>query len=299
MKIIHIIFAILFILGCMIIQSCAGSSSLPYRDAEIGMTKGEIVKKLNTPNEIREPVVNAFGQTIDVWEYEHNRFYFLSDTIVMKEYSNETWTEAKEKIYRTEFRSATDQAINENKSEVFRIGLGAGGGVTAPVCEECRESAWMGQLSGRARVMIRINDQWWVGAEPFFSGKGSDVYETHDDDWRSNNTYWSHLMLVANYYPTRKFFFEVGGGVSIYNSYDQHVSTRPDYPTVVHGEGFGIITGIGYDIRISKDFVITPTVSYFHAFLKDLDLNISRIIYNKRALKEFDASVTICFTPRM
>ena len=299
MKIKHIIFAILFILGCMIIQSCASSSILPYREAEIGMTKGEAVKKLNAPTEIREPVINAFGQTIDVWEYEYNRFYFLNDTIVMKEYSHETWTEAKENIYRTEFRNAADEALSSNKSEIFRIGLGAGGGVTAPVCEECRESAWMGQFSGRARVMIKINDQWWVGGEPFFSGKGGDAYENHDVDWRSNNTYWTHLMLVANYYPTNKFFIELGGGASIYNSYDQHISTRLDYPTLVHSEGFGIITGIGYDIRISKDFVITPIASYFHAFLRDIDLNSYKILYNKKALKEFDVSVTVSFTPRM
>jgi hypothetical protein len=157
----------------------------------------------------------------------------------------------------------------------------------------------MGQFSGRARIMIRINDRWWVGVEPFFSGKGGDVYENHGEDWRSDHTYWNHLMLVANYYPVNKFFIELGGGVSIYNTYDQHISTRQDYPTLVHSEGFGIVIGIGDDIRISEAFVITPTASYFHAFLKNLDLNSYKILYNKKTLKEFDLGVTVSFTPRI
>jgi hypothetical protein len=188
---------------------------------------------------------------------------------------------------------------SNEKAEIFRIGLGAGGGVAARICEECRESAWMGQLSGRARVMIKINDKWWICAQPLFSGKGGDVYESHAEDWRSNNTYWTHLMLITDYYPIKKFFIELGGGISFYNSYDKHISTRSDYPTLVHGEGFGIVAGLGYDIRISEDFVLTPTASYIHAFLRNIDLNSYKIIYDKKSLNEFDVSVTVSFTPRM
>jgi hypothetical protein len=188
---------------------------------------------------------------------------------------------------------------SKEKTEIFRIGLGAGGGVSARICEECRESAWMGQLSGRARVMIKINDKWWVGAQPIFSGKGGDVYESHGEDWRNNNTYWDHLMLITDYYPVKNFFVELGGGISFYNSYDQYISTRQNYPTLVHGEGFGIVTGIGYDIRISEDFVVMPTASYFHSFLRNVDLNSYKIIYDKKSLNEFDISITVSFTPRM
>jgi hypothetical protein len=67
----------------------------------------------------------------------------------------------------------------------------------------------------------------------------------------------------------------------------------------VHGEGFGIVAGLGYDIRISEDFVLTPTASYIHAFLRNIDLNSYKIIYDKKSLNEFDVSVTVSFTPRM
>ena len=297
MNIRNIFIAILLFAACMALQSCARSSGYLLKETEIGMSKTEVVKSFLSPTKIHEPVTNFYGESIELWEYEYNHFYFLNDTVVLKEYSHETWPEAKEKIYRTEFRKIAEE--RKDGKELFRIGLGVGGGGTAAVCEECMESALTAQLSGRARVMIKINDEWWVGAQPFFSGKGGDVYEHHGEDWRSNNTYWTHLMLITDYYPIKKFFFELGGGVSIYNTYDQHISTRPNYPTLVHGEGFGIIAGVGYDFRISKDFVLTPTASYFHSFLTDVDLNSYKVLYDRKNLNEFDMSVTICFTPRM
>jgi hypothetical protein len=106
-------------------------------------------------------------------------------------------------------------------------------------------------------------------------------------------------MLITDYYPIKKIFFELGGGVSIYNAYDQHISIRLDYPTLVHGEGFGMLLGVGYDYRFAENFVLTPSVSYFHAFLRNLDLNSYKILYKNKNLNQFDVSVTVCFAPRM
>jgi hypothetical protein len=102
-NILKIFSVILIVAGYMMIQSCAGLSSFPYSEIEIRMTKYEVANKLGSPTEIRESVVNAFGQTIDVWEYKGLRYYFLQDSLVKTELTEEKWDRAKLGIYRTKF----------------------------------------------------------------------------------------------------------------------------------------------------------------------------------------------------
>ena len=55
--------------------------------------------------------------------------------------------------------------------------------------------------------------------------------------------------------PTQGLFIKAGAGYSVL-SVDDGISTADD-------NGFGLVGGLGYDLRVGKNLSITPVANYF------------------------------------
>lgn len=76
----------------------------------------------------------------------------------------------------------------------------------------------------------------------------------------------ANLTASLYYYPsvTRGLFMTGGLGVSTY-----HVDTRP----VVSGRGWGLVGGLGYDIRVARNVSLTPVADLVFGGVGDLKLS--------------------------
>jgi hypothetical protein len=83
----------------------------------------------------------------------------------------------------------------------------------------------------------------------------------------------SQLRVVAQFYPSRHGFFLKGAvGQAVYTN---------EHPLQFDSRGWGGTIGVGYDLRLGRNFSLTPTASYNAGTLGDVR-NLVTTVRNRR-----------------
>jgi hypothetical protein len=135
----------------------------------------------------------------------------------------------------------------------FWLNLGIGAGR-----EQSRfadEDTWTDGLTKPAGTIIlggTVNPNFRLGAQ--LSGWADTRYVQGD----RVTEYLGGLLLVGQFYPSRRAGFYLKGGAGFSRS-----GTDVAGPFDVHEDGLGWTAGLGYEIKMSRSLFITPMVDFF------------------------------------
>jgi hypothetical protein len=131
----------------------------------------------------------------------------------------------------------------------FWVGGGMGYGSLGLSCDGCGDIDREGGLSGYAKLGGTLRENILLGVEM--------------NGWTKNElgarVTMGNLSGAAYWYPmpTQGLFIKAGAGYSI-------LSVREaDDVSSANDSGFGLLGGVGYDLRVGRDLSITPVANYF------------------------------------
>jgi hypothetical protein len=129
----------------------------------------------------------------------------------------------------------------------FWIGGGMGYGSLGLSCEGCGDIDRDGGLSGYAKLGGTLRENILLGVEMNGWSKSEGTARVTMGNF-SGAAYWYPM-------PTQGLFIKAGAGYSILGV-DDGISTSSD-------AGFGLLGGVGYDLRVGRNLSITPVANYF------------------------------------
>ena len=142
--------------------------------------------------------------------------------------------------------------------EGFNLSFGFGGGSASIDCRGCRTSRQSGTVL-YLNVGRTINRHLTLGGEVNAFARNS---QNEDDRIGS-------LMAVAHFYPAPAMgFFLIGGGGMTSMSLDNRVDL-----VKVTSTGLGAEIGAGYDVRLGRNFSLTPYAAFVQGFTGIAKLN--------------------------
>jgi len=108
-----------------------------------------------------------------------------------------------------------------------------------------------------------LHPQLWTGLE--LSGW---LIEASDNNNSFKGQGIRQVFWINRFYPgaVGGFFAKAGGG------YVTHWNNK--LPGRRREDGWGIVLGVGYDLALSKDFAITPIISYSHGKTSEFEHNV-------------------------
>jgi len=140
----------------------------------------------------------------------------------------------------------------------FWIGLGGGYGSADVSCDGCDGDSREGSFTGFIKLGGTLNEHVLLG----FEGNG---WIKEEDG--TTVTLGSGAFTVT-FYPQAAsgFFLKAGAGFS-------YIDTSFDLGTLdasISKTGWGVLAGAGYDIRVGRNFSLTPCVNWFYGKPGDL-----------------------------
>src|SRR5262245_30937851 len=146
----------------------------------------------------------------------------------------------------------------------FWIGFGAGYGSARVDCDGCGNSDREGSVSGYLRLGGTLNRHVLLGAR--VNGWTKEQSGTRVTLGNGSGT----LTLYPGAYSG--FFLEVGFGVAWI-----HTSVREGaFDVSVNKAGFGLTSTIGWDLRVGRNFSLTPSLSYYYG--RPGDISVERVV---------------------
>lgn len=146
------------------------------------------------------------------------------------------------------------EIVPNNERHGFWVNLGLGAGTESSKLDgtDDRYTDGLTKPSYSLRVGGTINPNVRLGAE--LSGWA----DTHNDAQGERVTdYLGGLMLIGQFYPSRRAGFFLKGGLGVSRSGESF-----DGGGGFHEDGFGFTAGAGYEIKVSRSLFITPTVDW-------------------------------------
>jgi hypothetical protein len=174
-------------------------------------------------------------------------------------------------------------AAQERRGFWFNAGGGVGSAtVTCDDCDSGRETGGVGTF----RIGGSLSERVLLGAEFNLWAKKYAIEPGVDG---TVNLY--NLSGTVAYYPTGSGFFVKGGaGVAIA---DVDINIEGTTVTVDIGTGFGLVTGAGYDIPLSRRWSITPGVNFWYGQLGNTTLGGEPFANNwKQNVVDFTIGIT-------
>jgi hypothetical protein len=138
----------------------------------------------------------------------------------------------------------------------FWIGFGAGYGSVDVSCDGCGNQDRLGSVSGFLKLGMTLRPNLLLGGEVnAWRKKSSGITET-----------LGNLSAAIYIYPWTNggFFVKGGGGLASYLA----SGSGPD----LTGTGWGLLAGIGYDLRVGRNISITPVSNFYYGDLGSLVL---------------------------
>ena len=156
---------------------------------------------------------------------------------------------------------ATSASAQAQTRQGFWFGGGLGYGSMGLSCEGCADVGREGSISGFAalggtlsqNILLGVEMNGWTKSE----GAGSVTMGN-----LSGAAYWYPM-------PTQGLFLKAGAGYSNLRA-DDGVDSASD-------GGFGILAGVGYDIRAGRNLAITPTANWFRGGFNGGSANVFQI----------------------
>jgi hypothetical protein len=163
----------------------------------------------------------------------------------------------------------------------FWIGFGAGYGSAKVDCDGCGSSDREGSLSGYVRLGGTLNRHVLLGV------RGNIWTKERNGTRVTLGNGSGTLTLYPGAYSG--FFLEVGLGVAYVDT-----SVRQGaFDVSVSKAGFGFSTSIGWDLRVGRNFSITPSVDYYYGHPGDISLDRVVVLSNVRqSIAEFALGFT-------
>ena len=159
--------------------------------------------------------------------------------------------------------------------EGFWIGFGFGAGSARETCDGCGDTTVTG-ATGFVKLGGTLNDKVLLGGELMVWTK----------DYNPGTETLGSATFIVQYYPAVRSGFFVKGGVG-FSDYDFRNGAS------VTGAGPGITLGVGYDIRVARNFSITPTIDFWGGSPGDLKSGSSTVATGwKQTVADFNLSVT-------
>jgi hypothetical protein len=136
--------------------------------------------------------------------------------------------------------------------EGFWIGFGGGYGSAKGRCDGCDGGGREGSFTGFVKLGGTLNKHVLLGVETNAWIKSQDQVTLT----------LGNVAGTVTFYPqaTAGFFLKGGVGVSYLSTDVQEGSVT----TSVNKAGWGVLAGLGYDVRVGRNISITPCVNYFY-----------------------------------
>lgn len=136
--------------------------------------------------------------------------------------------------------------------EGFWIGFGLGYGSAAGHCDGCGSSSREGSITGFLKLGGTLNEHVLLGVE-------ANAWTKTQDNVTLGLGSGTGTITV---YPKASsgFFLKGGAGFSYVSTDTQQGSVTVSVSQV----GWGVLAGLGYDVRVGRNVSITPCVNYYY-----------------------------------
>ena len=150
------------------------------------------------------------------------------------------------------------RAGHSQERQGFWIGFGLGYGSANANCGGCGSSDREGSVTGYFKLGGTLSQQVLLGVE-------GNAWTKEEGGGRVT---LGNASLTLTFYPvaTSGFFLKGGGGLSYVDT-----SFSGEGITVSASKtGWGLLGGLGYDIRIGRNVSLTPCVNYYYGKVGDV-----------------------------
>lgn len=154
---------------------------------------------------------------------------------------------------------ASAQTPREHRGFWISFGLGGGWNLTRNVG---LDSSSTGGGGGFVRLGGTLSEKLLLGGEVIGWGRSVDGAELA----RGN------VNLTAMFYPSVQAGVYLKGGLG--GASLARTVTEGNTTTTVHEEGFGATIGVGWDIRLARNFYLTPAVDFLYQRASSADNTI-------------------------
>jgi hypothetical protein len=178
----------------------------------------------------------------------------------------------------------------------FWIGVGFGYGLANALCEACGESGMQEGSTAAVKLGYGFSQDLLVGLEADLWINGDGVWDRRDG-FDARKIYRNRFMAVAFWQPSREsgFTVKLGAGLSFYSAYNRYLQQNQNSTSLVTGTGVAATIGAGYDLKMSRTLILTPSISYNIGASGDLLLNEHTVVAKEKTLHLLDLSISIVF----
>jgi len=154
---------------------------------------------------------------------------------------------------------ATAQTPREHRGFWISAGLGGGWNLSRNVGVDSSSS---GGGAAYLRLGGTVSDKVLLGGEVIGWGRS-----TNGADLARGN-----VNFTAMFYPSVQTGVYLKGGLG--GSSLARTVTNGNTTTTVHDEGFGVTVGLGWDVRLARNFFLTPGIDFLYQRASNVDNTI-------------------------
>jgi hypothetical protein len=143
----------------------------------------------------------------------------------------------------------------------FWVGGGMGYGTMGLSCDNCDGLGREGGMSGYAKLGGTLSQNILLGVEMNGWTKSQAGARVTMGNF-SGAAYWYPM-------PTQGLFIKAGAGYSVLSA--------DDGTGAVDDSGFGLLGGVGYDVRVGRNLSITPVANYFRGGFDGISANVLQL----------------------
>jgi hypothetical protein len=155
--------------------------------------------------------------------------------------------------------ASTLWADHPQERQGFWIGFGGGYGSADVSCDACDNGGREGSFTGFLKLGGTLNKRVLLGVE------GNAWVKEQD------NLSLGSFTGTVTFYPQASSGFFLKGGVGV-----SYIDTafREESPSTPARTGWGVLAGIGYDLRVGRNISITPSVNFYYGQPRDLSFEL-------------------------
>ncbi len=178
------------------------------------------------------------------------------------------------------FAASTASAGHPQERQGFWIGFGGGYGSADASCDDCEGGEREGSFTGFVKLGGTLNERVLLG----FEGNG----------WIKEQegitlTLGSATGTVT-FYPQASSGFFLKGGVGL--SFVDTDFKVGSLSVTVSKTGWGVLAGLGYDLRVGSNVSLTPCVNFYYGQPGDLTFDGETLAGWKQNVVAFEIGIT-------
>lgn len=162
----------------------------------------------------------------------------------------------------------------------FWIGFGGGYGTADASCDDCEGEGREGSYTGFVKLGGTLNERVLLGVE-------MNLWMKEEDDVTLT---LGSMTGTVTFYPQASsgFFLKAGVGASFVDT-DFYVGTLS---VTTSKTGWGVLAGLGYDLRVGRNVSLTPSVNFYYGQPGDLVFDGEELLGWKQNVVSFELGIT-------